>query len=127
MKIVKDKTLGLKRVAKKKQQDATERTLEAISKMIESGDEINFSTVAAKAKVSRTWLYRQEVFKTQIEQTRTINVSGKIYKKSKEIHASPQIEKLKIRIKKLEKENLELKKQVEIMYGQLYQQKFELQ
>ena len=114
-----DKTIGLKRFAKQKQQETVNRVNLTINMMIANKDEINFATVANIAKVSRTWLYKKSKFREQIKQLKLNNNKYNqsiILKKDKNI----QIEKLKEKIKKVEKENSELKKQIEILYGKLY-------
>lgn len=66
-KMFKDKTVGLKKAAQKKQQDTIVRVEAAIKKMKINNDAINFTTASKIAKVSRTWLYKQSEFKNIIQ------------------------------------------------------------
>lgn len=113
-----NKTIGLIHAAKKKNQDAIFRVEAAINQMLDNKKIINFSTVSKIAKVSRTWLYKQPRFKEQIIKLNTNNSINKTTPKENKLHL---YKKLKDRIIQLNNENIELKKQIEILYGKLYQ------
>jgi predicted DNA-binding transcriptional regulator AlpA len=94
-----------------------------LKEMQQQNDFINFSTVAKKAKVSQAWLYRQPPIRQQIETLR-LQVPTKRSIPHPVIAIKDNIIKqMKQRIKKLEAINTELKKQLEIVYGQLHQLK----
>ncbi len=116
----KDKTIGLKNAAKQKQQDTVVRVQAAIKKKIINKDEVNFTTVSKTAKVSRTWLYKQSEFKNQIKKLSSSNTNRSNVAPAKDKYLN-LYKKLKDKTKKTEQENKELKKQIEIFYGKLYQ------
>lgn len=115
-----NKTIGLINAAKKKNQDAIFRVEVAINQMLNNKQVINFATVSKTAKVSRAWLYKQPKFKEQIMK---LTSNCPINKKISEEKKLPMYKKLQNRIKKLNNENIELKKQIEVVYGKLYQDK----
>ena len=119
-KMFQDKTIGLKKAAQKKQQDTIVRVEAAIKKMKINKDAINFTTVSKIAKVSRTWLYKQSEFKNIIQKLNSSNDnrSNAAIAKDQNLHL---YKKLKDKTRKIQQENIELKKQIEILYGKLYQ------
>ena len=114
----KNKTIGLINAAKKKNQDAIFRVEAAINQMLSNKEIINFSTVSKTAKVSRAWLYKQPKFKDQIIKLNSNNSINNTTTKENKLHI---YKRLKDRIRQLNNENMELKKQIEILYGKLYQ------
>lgn len=113
-----NKIIGLINAAKKKNQDAIFRVEVAINQMLVNKKIINFSTVSKMAKVSRTWLYKQPKVKDQIIKLNFNNSINRTISKENKLHL---YKKLKDRIRKLNNENMELKKQIEILYGKLFQ------
>lgn len=111
-------------LAKEKSHNTRLNVEKIISKMSLEGKTINFNTVAAEAKVSKSWLYKESDIRKQIENIRHRQLNGKRLnstplkknKKSEEI----LIKTLKARIKELEEENGQLKNQVQKLYGELY-------
>ena len=114
----KNKTIGLINAAKKKNQDAIFRVEATINQMLSNKKIINFSTVSKTAKVSRAWLYKQPKFKNQIINLNSKYSSNKTTAEEKKL---PMYKKLQNRIRNLRNENIELKKQIEVLYGKLYQ------
>lgn len=111
-------------LAKEKSHNTRLNVEKMISKMSLEGKTINFNTVSAEAKVSKSWLYKESDIRKQIENIRHRQLNGKILnstpikknKKSEEI----LIKTLKVRIKELEEENCHLKNQVQKLYGKFY-------
>jgi Family of unknown function (DUF6262) len=56
--------------ARRRSRAARERTIDAIRHLDHSGVAINFPAVAARAGVSRSWLYRQADLRAEIERLR---------------------------------------------------------
>ena len=112
-------TTGLLRHAQSRRQAAIERTEAAIRLLLQQKRPVNFRSVAAAASVSTAWLYQQETIRKQIERLRDRQIILQSGHKT-EVRASDAskdsiITALKQRVKKVEAENLELKKQLENM------------
>jgi Family of unknown function (DUF6262) len=56
--------------ARRRTDDARQKTAAALRRMDASGQPVTFSTVAAAAGVSRSWLYAQDDLRAQIERLR---------------------------------------------------------
>jgi hypothetical protein len=84
---------------------------------------VNFRSVAVEASVSTAWLYQQEPIRERIEQLRERRPAPASARKgqAKASDASKDsiIAALRKRVKEMGAENLELKKQLEIVYGEL--------
>jgi hypothetical protein len=115
---------GLKHSAEQKRQSAIRRTDEAIKLLLREGRTINFMAVAETAKVSTAWLYREETIRDRILHLRQ-QYSTQIAVPSKERASSTSkdavIEALRLRVKRQEEEIRELRKQLEVAYGLLYE------
>jgi hypothetical protein len=82
---------------------------------------INFNSVAKAANVGKTWLYKESDIKEKILKYRE-HKDQKISNKQISSSAASKeniLQMLRNRIKEIEAENRELKKQIEILYGQL--------
>lgn len=115
-------TNGLKKAAQAKREKAFEDVDKGIRKLLKEGQSINFSRVAEAAGVSKAWLYREPKVKERIETLRDQSKQGK--KLPRKISATEASTKalnvtLQERIKKVEAENRDLRKQNETIYGQL--------
>ena len=121
--MLKRNTSGLEKHAQKKREAAFKQTEEAIEKLLQQKQVVNFKTVAEEAGVSRTWLYKQPEIRTKIEELKK-KQSGKSAKKkslsSQSVNPSVEPEEiaaLKHRIRKLETENYALRNHLEVVYG----------
>ena len=117
---------GLRQSAQKRRQAALQRTDNAIRLLLRDGRPINFKTVSEAAKVSTAWLYQQEEIKQQIRhlrETGTQLVKLPLPQRERASNASKEaiIAALRQRVKKLDEENLALRKQLEVAYGELHQ------
>lgn len=111
---------GLRQNAQKKRQEAIERTEQGIKQLLKEGRVINFRTVAEVADVSTAWLYKQPEIKAQIEHLRRQRSKKEevpIYQKASDASKDSLIRTLKERIKKLELENREQRKHIEVVQG----------
>ncbi len=118
---------GLRTHAQQKAVDTARRAEEAIAHLLKEQRPVNFKTVAETAGISTAWLYGNEVLKRRIMHLRLQQVPAvqvKIPPREQASSASKDamITALRQRIQKLEKENRDLKQQVEIANGLLYQQ-----
>jgi len=120
-------TEGLRANAQKKAAATEQRAEAAITLLLKEQRPINFKTVAETAGVSTAWLYAQEAIKERIMHLRaqqTPKAQIKLPPKEQASSASKDamIAALRQRTQKLEKENRDLKRQVEVANGLLYQQ-----
>ena len=120
-------TLGLRTNAQRKAAATAQRAEAAIALLIQERRPINFKTVAETAGISTAWLYAHEAIKERIIHLRTQQTAKAQVKLPPRAQASSaskdaMITALRQRIQKLEKENSDLKRQVEVANGLLYQQ-----
>ena len=116
-------TNGVKAFAKKKSEEAFKRVDEALRKMVLNKEPINFNTVMKKADVSKGFVYNNEDIRNRIETLRESQrgvkpkqVKSKMTDSSKDVLLVAKTKK----IKELEDENKQLKKELEVLRGKLY-------
>jgi hypothetical protein len=119
---------GLRANAQRKAAATAQRAEAAIALLIKEQRPINFKTVAEAARISTAWLYEHEAIKARIIHLRaelSPRAQVKLPPREQASSASKDamIAALRQRIQKLEKENSDLKRQVEVANGLLYQQK----
>jgi hypothetical protein len=117
-------TNGLKAHAQQKALDTAHRAEAAIAHLLKEQRPVNFKTVAEAAGISTAWLYGNEALKQRIihlrgQQTPTVQVKVPPREQASAASKDTMITALRQRIQKLEKENHELKQQVEVAYGLL--------
>ena len=108
-----------------RKQDCIDRTEKAISKLLKNNERISFGAIAREANVSVSYLYKypevkeriQDIRNNQVKSARQLTRPQTASEKSKQVI----IGQLRERIKLLEYEKKELKKQNEKMTGELYQ------
>lgn len=118
-------TTGLASSAASKKEATIKKTEAAISELLKASAVINFNTVAEKAGVSKAWLYREPAVADRIKRLRGQQASNqaKAHKESERASEASNhalVTTLKARVKELESENRELKKQLEVVYGKLH-------
>lgn len=121
-------TEGLRQMAQQKAQAARQRAEEAIRLLLNEQRSITFKSVAETAHVSTAWLYAQEDLKRRIgelraQQAHTPKVWVPPRERASDASKDAIIVALRQRVKEQEEQIRELKKQVEVAYGQLYQRK----
>lgn len=118
---VKRNTEGLLQSVQKKRQEALDKVEQGIRQLLKGGKPINFNTVAQAADVSKAFLYKELEIKERIEQLRQQGTKSKPEPKQRASDASKDaiIKTLRDRVKKLEVEVKELRRQNEIAYGQI--------
>ena len=117
---------GLHKAAQQKAEETRCRAEEAISLLLKQHRPINFKTVAETAQISTAWLYANEALKTRIIHLRTQQMPKaqvKIPPSQQASNASKDaiIVALQRRVHEQAEEIKELKKQLEVAYGSLYQ------
>jgi hypothetical protein len=98
-----------------------QRATAAILLMQSEEAEINFRSVAARAKVSKAWLYGTKVVRDKIAKIRGISHIGPNENPQHRQRLSYEriVATLRLRIRTLEEVNCELKEQLEAAYGKL--------
>lgn len=113
---------GLLEAAQSKRNNAYTRVDTALEALHNEGLAITFSGIARAASVTKAWLYRQPELQEQIEKLRASTLQQPREPRSNSIDSKDaMISHLKNRTKTLEVENAELRKQLEIVYGELHQ------
>jgi hypothetical protein len=114
-------TDGLKRSARSRSEDAMQRATAAILLMQSEEAEINFRSVATRAKVSTAWLYGTKSLRDKIMKIRTTSpaAAGENLQHRQRLSHERVVATLRLRIRTLEEINRELKEQLEAAYGRL--------
>lgn len=117
-----DQMAGLEAATLKKKGDTLKRAETALAEMIDKGMAINFASVAKYAEVSKTWLYQQSDLSEQIRNCRANRdgIQRNVEFMTKVAAQQNKIEKLEVQLKQKTEEIKKLKKQLEIVYGELY-------
>lgn len=116
---------GLRKSAQSRHQQTAQRAEEGIRQLQKLGRPINFNTVAQAAKVSTAWLYQHPAIRQRIEHLRAQQRTPVIptaQTKTSDASKDAMLAALRQRVKQVEGENRELRKQLEVVYGQLSQQ-----
>jgi hypothetical protein len=116
---------GLRKSAQAKSKQVLQRANEAIRLLLQQKRPINFKTVAEAAGVSTPYLYQNQAIRERIVHLRgqTVPQTGIKPKRGRASDASRDavIETLRLRLKALEADNRELRKQIEVAYGLVHQ------
>jgi len=120
-------TRGLRANAQRKAAVTEQRAEAALALLIQEQRPITFKAVAETAGISTAWLYEHEAIKERImhlraQQTPKAQVKIPPREQASSTSKDAMIAALRQRIQKLERENRDLKQQVEVAYGLLHQQ-----
>ena len=118
---------GLQRNNKERTKQAREKAFQAINSLKAEGKQVNFSSVAIRSGVSRRFLYQYQEVREMIEEQRSLEVDNNINKrahfdktaKSKDVVIAAKDK----RIAKLEAENKQLRGEISILRGMIYEMK----
>ena len=112
---------GLKRSAQSRSDGAMSRAAAAILLMQVEEVDINFRSVAARAKVSTAWLYGTKSVRDKIVKIRNTSpvAAGENLQHRQRLSHERVVGTLRLRIRALEEINRELKEQLEAAYGRL--------
>jgi hypothetical protein len=112
---------GLKRNARSRSAETMERATAAVQQMHSEEVEINFRSVAARAKVSTAWLYGTKSVRDKIVKIRNTSpvTAGENLQHRQRLSHERVVATLRLRIRTLEEVNRELKEQLEVAYGRL--------
>jgi cell division inhibitor SulA len=114
-------TDGLKRNARARSEDARQRATAALLLMQSEEVDINFRSLAARAKVSTAWLYETKSLRDKILKIRNTSpaATGENLQHRQRLSHERVVATLRLRIRTLEEINRELKEQLEAAYGRL--------
>jgi hypothetical protein len=114
-------TDGLRRSARSRSEDVAQRVTAAILLMQSDEVDINFRSVAARAKVSTAWLYGTKSVRDKIVKIRNTSpvAAGENLQHRQRLSHERVVGTLRLRIRALEEINRELKEQLEAAYGRL--------
>jgi hypothetical protein len=120
-------TRGLRANAQRKAAITEHRAEAALALLIAEQRPITFKAVAETAGISTAWLYEHEAIKERIihlrtQQTPKAQVKLPPREQASSASKDAMIAALRQRIQKLEQENRNLKRQVEVAYGLIHQQ-----
>jgi hypothetical protein len=109
--------------ARRRSDDARRRATTALRRMDASGQPLTFSTIAAAAGVSRSWLYAQDDLRGQIERLRTRQQAPAAPQIPDRQRATPasllrRLEAATTRIRALEEDNRQLRDALEHALGE---------
>lgn len=112
---------GLRQNAQKKRQEALQKVDQGIRQLLKEGKTVNFNTVAQAADVSKAFLYKEPEIKERIELLRQQGTkkAPELKQRASDGSKDAMIRTLRERVKKLESEVRDLRKQNEIAYGQV--------
>lgn len=114
-------TTGLQQSAQRRSQTAMEKAQSTIHRMQVEESPINFRTVAARAGVSKAWLYKTKTLRDRIMKLRSVpKIPVEADSKDRRFLSQERvIATLRLRIKQLEAKNAELNERLELAYGEL--------
>lgn len=116
---------GLKKYAKYKNEEAKKKVDIAIKRLSFGGKNINFNTVSKESGVSKSFLYNDLNIKSRIIELRNKQINTEINQRAKYDKTSKSkdiiIQAKDKRIAELEKENEDLKVQLQVLYSKIYE------
>jgi hypothetical protein len=116
---------GLRKSAQAKSARVLQRANEAIRQLLQQKRPINFKAVAEVAGVSTPYLYQNQATRERIIHLRgetTLRTETKLKRgRASDFSKDAVIETLRLRLKELEADNRELRKQIEVAYGLVQQ------
>ena len=116
---------ALKNASQVKRQNTIHKVNDALQQMKNNNLPINFGSVAKLSGVSKTWLYKHEQLKEQIDRARNRDdkIKSVIDQLSLVEKQNAEIDTLKNRNNKLKEIIKKLRRQLEVVYGELYKLK----
>ena len=122
-------TQAIVRLAAEKSNQARRRAIEAINELQREGAAINFNTICAAARVSKTFLYdpKHSDLAEQIRSLRQVTPQSTATKSTRanksDSAKDAQIARFKERVQTLEEQVRSLKEENELLYGKLTDRK----
>ncbi len=122
-------TLGLRMYAQEKAVETARRAEDAIACLLKEQRPVNFKAVAETAGISTAWLYANPDIKMRIihlraQQAPKIQMKVPLREQASDASKDAMIAALRKRAKEQEVEIRELRQQLEVACGRLYQQQW---
>ena len=121
-----NRTEHLKELHSKRKAMTQEKVDKAIQRLIKAQKAINFNSVANESGVTKKTLYDNNDIRERIETLRyqqsQVPTPSQIKREMDDNNKDAIIASLKRKIKRLEKENKELKDQLKVSYAEIYKQ-----
>lgn len=118
-------TEGIIKHAKLKTEKTVQKVEEAIKKMIKKQVKINFNSVSEESGVSKAFLYRNTELRDRIQTLRKqqegLPSIKQVKRNMNDASKDVIIASLRKRVKDLEKENKEIKEQLKVQFGKIYE------
>lgn len=112
---------ALNKASQKKRDDTLERVMNALKIMEQEGISINFLLVSKFTGVARSWLYKEPTIKEIIIQTKTPSNNQLMQDQAVKLKATQrQVDILSKQNKLLRQQIDELRKQLEVVYAEIY-------
>lgn len=119
-----NRTEQLKELHSKRKAITQEKVDKAIQRLIKAQKPINFNSVANESGVTKKTLYDNKNIRERIEilryQQSQVPTPSQVKREMDDNNKDAIIASLKRKIKRLEEENKELKEQLKINYGEIY-------
>ncbi|MBZ9686783.1 DUF6262 family protein [Clostridium estertheticum] len=121
-----DRKQHLERLHAERKANTHKKFDEAIQKLIKINKTINFNSVSLEAGLTKATLYNNADIRERVETLRhqqaqvQVHTPAQIKRAMDENNKDAIIASLKRKMKKMEEENKQLKKQVKISYGDIY-------
>lgn len=119
-------TEGLKSFAQQRQIETAKKVDDAILRLIKLKAKINFNSVSAESGVSKAYLYKNADLRTRIDilrkQQEGLPSPGQVKREMSDKSKDVLIAAIREKIKKMEKENEQLRQEAERLRGRLYEQ-----
>lgn len=116
----------LKKLHSKRKAITQEKVDKSIQRLIKAQKSINFNSVASESGVSKKTLYDNQCIRERIETLRyqqsQVPTPYQVKREMDDNNKDAIIASLKRKIKRLEKENKELKDQLKVNYAEIYKQ-----
>lgn len=118
--MIKSKTNGIEKYAKKKTKLALDKVDEAIRNLSIKGEKINFNRISNESGVSKSFLYKNKETRRRIERLRKQQIDKNKNQSKTEATQNILIKSKDKKIKELRNENKELKKELELLRNNIY-------
>jgi hypothetical protein len=117
---------GLRENAQQRHEETLARAEVAIARLYQADEPITFASVSRTASVSLSWLYKQPKIRERIQYLREQQIKQRdvqslliLPDETSDSSKDAIITALKEQVKQLRAENRELRKQLEVAYGQI--------
>lgn len=119
-KMIKNKTNGIEKYAKKKTELALDKVDKAIRNLSIKGEKINFNRISNESGVSKSFLYKNKKTRKRIEKLRNQQIDKNKNQSKTEATKNILLKSKDKKIKELKIENERLKKELEILRNNVY-------